>query len=88
MSSRQTRRRFLKTASMAGASALLSPSISIGRSQVRMFSHFGLHPFIEAHPRYDALVREIFQPISNGLLEGLCSVKNVVGADHLAPRFE
>lgn len=51
MSSRQTRRGFLKTASMAGASVLLSPSIAIGRSQGRTFSHFGLHPFIEAHPQ-------------------------------------
>ncbi|MDA1049541.1 MAG: PIN domain-containing protein [Planctomycetota bacterium] len=30
--------------------------------------------FIEANPKYDALVTEIFQRISNGVFEGLCSV--------------
>ena len=30
--------------------------------------------FIEANPRYDALVTEIFQRISSGVLDGLCSV--------------
>lgn len=29
---------------------------------------------IEVNPHYDALVTEIFQRISNGVLEGLCSV--------------
>lgn len=30
--------------------------------------------FIEANPRYDALVSEIFQRISNGGMDGMCSV--------------
>ena len=30
--------------------------------------------FIETNPRYEALVTEIFQRISNGVIEGLCSV--------------
>ena len=30
--------------------------------------------FIEMNPQYNALVTEIFQRISNGVLEGLCSV--------------
>jgi predicted nucleic acid-binding protein len=30
--------------------------------------------FIEANPKYDALVTDVFQRISNGTLEGHCSV--------------
>lgn len=30
--------------------------------------------FIEAHPQYDGLVTEIFQRVSNGILEGVTSV--------------
>lgn len=65
MSSRQTRRGFLKTASMAGASVLLSPSIAIGRSRVRTFSHFGLHPFIEAHPQAVFILRTNVDAMTN-----------------------